>query len=62
MNTKVDTTVMDEAAKVNAVPALSDFECTILEDVLSWIHTESKFTIDLTTKDAIIDFWAEKLA
>jgi hypothetical protein len=58
---KMENFVIDECARVNAVPAMSDFECTILEDVLSWIHTESKFTIDLTTKQAIIDYWDEKL-
>ena len=59
---KMENFVIDETARVNATVAMSDFEWSILEEVVSWIHTkESNFTVDMTTKDAIIAYWDERL-
>lgn len=58
----MENIVIDETARVNATVAMSDFEWSILEEVVSWIHTkESNFTVDMTTKDAIIAYWDERL-
>ena len=58
----MENIVIDETARVNATAAMSDFEWSILEEVVSWIHTkEFNFTVDMTTKDAIIAYWDERL-
>lgn len=58
----MENIVKDELGRVNATVSMSDFELAVFDDVLSWVDTkDSDFTADLTTKDAIIAYWNERL-
>ena len=61
MNTKVDTTVMDELFKVYAMPVKSDFEIDMRKEVEAWIRKQPPQKSWATPGRAYEEYWAEKL-
>ena len=54
--------VREQAARVNAGPALSEFELSVMDDIVRWIHVQTKDpSFAMTTKEAIIAYWDERL-
>jgi hypothetical protein len=61
MNTKVDTTVMDEWFKVYAMPVQSDFELAMKQEIQAWIKKQPPQKSWSTPAESAKEYWAEKL-
>jgi hypothetical protein len=61
MNTKIDTTVMDELFKVYAMPVQSDFELEMKQELNAWIKKQPAHKTWATPASAAREYWAEKL-
>ena len=61
MNTKIDTTAMDELFKVYAMPVQSDFELAMKQEINAWIRKQPAHKTWVTPGRAYEEYWAEKL-
>jgi hypothetical protein len=61
MNTKVDTTVMDELFKVYAMPVQSDFELAMKQELNAWVKNHPAHKSWATPAESAKEFWAERL-
>ena len=61
MNTKIDTTVMDELFKVYAMPVQSDFELAMKQEIQAWIKKQPPQKSWSTPAESAKEYWAEKL-
>jgi hypothetical protein len=62
MNTKIDTTVINELFKVYAMPVQSDFELAMKQEIQAWIKKQPPHKSWATPAESAAEFWAEKLA